>query len=232
MCELGWWSQWWSSLRVVFLFWRSKQERLAILLCFSNILSLFHYPYRWVSNDWWILSDFRCWEDGDLHLRLLANGAHLAVMDAVLTTSIRHRRDASSNHLYCHRCRIALLKSYVDQQLPIEPPVMANELIATGSMLLCERCFGEALTAYQLAHRVHPMRPQSNQKFVRWLMALMPPLRALFMQQWLRQTLGQYLRPWKWFHACATVCMLFAGQLMHGFYNCVFPRFSLDLILE
>lgn len=143
------------------------------------------------------LTDFRCWEDGDLHLRLVANGARVAVMDAVLTTSIRHSRGVSSNHLYCHRCRFALLKRYVDQQLPIEPQVMANELMVIGNLLLGERSFGEALKAYQLAHRVHPIRPQSNQKFVRWLMALLPPPRALLMQHWLRQTLGQYFRSWK-----------------------------------
>lgn len=73
---------------------------------------------------------------------------------------------------------------------------MANELIATGSMLLCERCFGEALTAYQLAHHVHPMRPQSNKNSFAG-MALLPPLQDLLMQQWVRQTLGQYFRPWK-----------------------------------
>ncbi len=143
------------------------------------------------------LSSFRCWEDGDLHLRLVANGARVAVMDAVLTTSIRHRRGASSNHLYCHRCRFTLLKGYVDQQLPIKPSVMANELMVIGNMLLGERCLGEALKAYQLAHRLHPIRPQSNQKFVRLLMALFPPPRALLMQQWLRQALGQYFRSWK-----------------------------------
>ena len=142
-------------------------------------------------------SDFRCWEDGDLHLRLFAGGARLGVTDAVVTMAIRHDRGVSSNHLYCHRCRFAFLKRYVDQQLPIEPPVMANELMLIGNLLFGERCFGEALKAYKLAHRVHPICPQSNQKFVRWLMALLPPPHAILMQQWLRQTFGQYFGSWK-----------------------------------
>lgn len=140
------------------------------------------------------VSDFRCWEDGDLHLRLVASGARLAVMDAVLTTAIRHDRGASANHLYCHRCRLTFLKRYCQQQLPIEPAAMANEFLGIGSLLLGERCYGEALEAFQLAHRAHPIQLKSNQAFVRSLMAILPPPWALLLQHWLRQTLGQYFK--------------------------------------
>lgn len=120
-------------------------------------------------------SSCRCWEDGDLHLRLVAHGARIAVMDDVLTTAIRHDRGASSNHLYCHRCRLAFLKRYAQQQLPIEPAAMANEFLAIGNLLLGERRYGEALEAFQLAHRAHPIQPKSNRALVRRLMAFLPP---------------------------------------------------------
>ncbi|MCP9915849.1 glycosyltransferase family 2 protein [Cyanobium sp. ATX 6F1] len=139
-------------------------------------------------------SSCRCWEDGDLHLRLVAHGARIAVMDDVLTTAIRHDRGASSNHLYCHRCRLAFLKRYAQQQLPIEPAAMANEFLAIGNLLLGERRYGEALEAFQLAHRAHPIQPKSNRALVRRLMAFLPPPLAIMLQQWLRQTLGQYFK--------------------------------------
>lgn len=139
-------------------------------------------------------TDFRCWEDGDLHLRLVAHGARLAVMNAVLTTAIRHDRGASSNHLYCHRCRLAFLERYAHQQLPIEPAAMANEFLVIGNLLLGERCYGEALEAFQFAHRANPIKPISNRALIRRLMAFLPPPLATFLQQWLRQTLGQYFK--------------------------------------
>jgi glycosyltransferase involved in cell wall biosynthesis len=139
-------------------------------------------------------SSFRCWEDGDLHLRLVAHGARLAAMDAFLTTAIRHDRGASSDHLYCHRCRLAFLKRYDQQQLQIDPAALSNEFLIIGNLLLGERCYGEALEAYQFAHHAHPIQLKSNQAFVRWLMALMPPPRALLLQQWLRQALGHYFK--------------------------------------
>ena len=137
-------------------------------------------------------SAFRCWEDGDMHLRLVAHGARMAVLDAVLTTAIRHDRGASANHLYCHRCRLTFLKRYAQQQLPIEPAAMANEFLGIGNLLLGKRCYGEALEAFQLAHRAHPIQPKSNRALVRRLMAFLPPPLAIMLQQWLRQTLGQY----------------------------------------
>lgn len=142
-------------------------------------------------------SSFRCWEDGDMHLRLVAHGARLAAMDAFLTTAIRHDRGASSNHLYCHRCRLTFLKRYTDQQLPVEAAAIASEFMAIGNLLLGESCYGEALEAYQLAHRAHPIHPSSNRPLIRLLLALLPPHLAILLQQWLRQTLGQYFKAQK-----------------------------------
>ena len=137
-------------------------------------------------------SELRCWEDGDLHVRFAAHGARFAVMNEVLTTAIRHDRGASANHLYCHRCRIKFLKQYAQQELPIEPAAMANEFLCIGNLLLWECSYSEALEAFQLAHRAHPIKPRSNRVFVRRLLSLLPPPLATLLQQWLRQTLGRY----------------------------------------
>ena len=136
----------------------------------------------------------RCWEDGDLHVRLAAHGSRFSVMDGILTTSIRHDRGASANHLYCHRCRLAFLKRYGQQELPIEPAAMSYEFLSIGNLLLGERCYLEALDAFRLAHRARPIQPRSNRPFVRRVLALLPAPLATFLQQWLRQTLGQYFR--------------------------------------
>lgn len=137
-------------------------------------------------------SELRCWEDGDLHVRLAAHGARFTVNRGVLTTSIRHDRGASANHLYCHRCRLAFLKRYVQQQLQIETRAMASEFMVVGNLLLGESCYGEALEAYQLSHLSCPIQPRSSRALLRRLMAFLPPPWALLLQQWLRQTLGQY----------------------------------------
>jgi len=128
-------------------------------------------------------SGLRCWEDGDLHVKLAAHGARFAVNSGVLTISTRHNRGASGNHLYCHRCRLTFLKRYAQQQLQIDPADLSNEFLIIGNLLLAQRCYGEAFEAYKFAHHAHPIQLKSNQAFVRWLMALMPPPWALLLQQ-------------------------------------------------
>ena len=137
-------------------------------------------------------SAFRCWEDGDLHLRLVVDGARLAVMDAVLTIAIRHDHGASSNHLYCHRCRLTFLTRYANQQLPIESVALANEFLMIGNLLLAESCYCEALLAYQLSHRTHPLQLASNQASLRSLMSFLSPPWALLLQQSLRHAFGRF----------------------------------------
>lgn len=139
-------------------------------------------------------SELRCWEDGDLHVRLAAYGARFSASNLVLTTALRHDRGASANHLYCHRCRILFLKRYAQQHLPIEPAALANQFLTTGNLLLAECCYREAFEAFQLAYRVHPIQPSSQRASVAAIMALLPPPLAVFLQQWLRQTLGKFFR--------------------------------------
>ena len=67
----------------------------------------------------------RCWEDGDMHLRLALAGARFRAVPDVLCTSIRHARGTSGNRLYCHRCRLAFLKEYARQI----PKIPINDLI-------------------------------------------------------------------------------------------------------
>jgi glycosyltransferase involved in cell wall biosynthesis len=136
----------------------------------------------------------RCWEDGDLHVRLSLYGSRFAVNSGFLTTSIRHDRGASADHLYCHRCRLAFLKRYSQEQLPIHPSAIANEFLVIGNLLLGERSYCEAMEAYQFAHLAHPIQPKSSQQLVHWFMTFLPPPWALMMQQMLRKWLGKYLK--------------------------------------
>ena len=68
---------------------------------------------------------YRCWEDGDMHLRLALAGAKFKTIPHILCTSLRHDRGTSRDHLYCHRCRLAFLKEYSS----ICPASLKNDLV-------------------------------------------------------------------------------------------------------
>lgn len=57
--------------------------------------------------------EHRCWEDGDVHVRLASVGARFRVTHDVLACSPRHKRGTSGDDIYCHRCRLAFLRKYV-----------------------------------------------------------------------------------------------------------------------
>lgn len=77
----------------------------------------------------------RCWEDGDMHLRLALAGARFRAVPDVLCTSIRHARGTSGNRLYCHRCRLAFLKEYARQIPRISREDLIGEIVQTATGL-------------------------------------------------------------------------------------------------
>lgn len=136
-------------------------------------------------------TSLRCWEDGDLHVRLAASGSRFGMVSRILSTSIRHYRGASSNHLICHRCRLRCLRNYLELQLPVGASEMALELLNVGNLLLGEGRITEALHAYHLSCRCHPFRIQSNNPIMRLLVSVLPLHWAILIHHGARQLLGR-----------------------------------------
>jgi len=108
--------------------------------------------------------DLRCWEDGDLHLRLAADGARCHAVVAALSTSRRHGRGASGSHRYCHRCRLEFIRRYIAEGLPISTDVLASELGSLGFLLFSAGDWRLALGAYKLGGRLGLGRATSRNK--------------------------------------------------------------------
>lgn len=90
----------------------------------------------------------RCWEDGDLHVRLGASGARFRSIPDVLAWSPRHGRGAGGNQLYCWRCRLAFLKRYRDYVPQISEKDLCSEVIRAATNLYAQgdkRSVNEAL---------------------------------------------------------------------------------------
>ena len=104
----------------------------------------------------------RCWEDGDMHLRLALAGARFRAVPDVLCTSIRHARGTSGNRLYCHRCRLGFLQEYAKFSPPIDARDLIGEVMQTAAGLYQEGDFSAVDEALNLALRLGWKGPDSG----------------------------------------------------------------------
>jgi glycosyltransferase involved in cell wall biosynthesis len=104
----------------------------------------------------------RCWEDGDMHLRLALAGARFRAIPDVLSFGIRHRRGTSGNELYCHRCRLEFLEKYADYVPRIDAEDLVNEAVINASRLYREGDKANAMRALDLACRFGWKGPESR----------------------------------------------------------------------
>ncbi len=116
----------------------------------------------------------RCWEDGDLHLRLAASGAKFHVVDDVLATSPRHARGASADHLYCHQCRFDFVASYIRDQPLIRDEFLAKEAANLGYLFLAAGKPLRAWRAFSLINSLGCFPPSSENKVVGALLRRLP----------------------------------------------------------
>lgn len=117
----------------------------------------------------------RCWEDGDLHLRLAASGGGVAVVADVLSTSPRHDEGASSSHLYCHQCRLEFAEAYLDEDLPISKEAFAKEFRELGELFLGAKQWKRASRSFSLAERCGIPGSSSQNPAFRWLLSRLRP---------------------------------------------------------
>lgn len=107
----------------------------------------------------------RCWEDGDMHLRLALAGARFRAVPDVLSFGIRHARGTSGSELYCHRCRLEFLESYEGyvpriprQDLLAEVLLNARNLVLEGDEANAGRALDLAMRlGWQGAESKHPL---------------------------------------------------------------------------
>ena len=104
----------------------------------------------------------RCWEDGDMHVRLSASGARFRTIPDVLARSPRHRRGTSGSELYCHRCRLEFLESYETYVPRIPAADLLGEVLLNARNLLLEGDRANANRALDLASRLGWKGPESK----------------------------------------------------------------------
>jgi glycosyltransferase involved in cell wall biosynthesis len=116
--------------------------------------------------------EHRCWEDGDLHVRLAASGAQFQTTSALLAWSPRHKRGTSGSDLYCHRCRLEFLEKYEDYVPRVSREDVMKEAIFAATLLAKE---GDSQTldrALDLAIRLGWRGPESGHPLLAFLAKL------------------------------------------------------------
>jgi GT2 family glycosyltransferase len=104
----------------------------------------------------------RCWEDGDVHVRLAATGARFRCIPDVLAWSPRHGRGAGGNSLYCWRCRLVFLKRYRSYVPRIRKEDLCSEVIRDATNLYAQGDRCSASEALDLAFELGWRGPESR----------------------------------------------------------------------
>lgn len=133
---------------------------------------------------------FRCWEDGDLHLRLALSGAKFISIQKTLTTSLRHSRGTSGSHLYCHRCRLSFLKNYSEMKVKLPKDILVSEIIQNAEWLFQKGDIYSVLCSLRLAEKQGWEGPLTNNR----LLSLLLKIKSSFFKKtaFIIQMLGRY----------------------------------------
>ncbi len=125
--------------------------------------------------------ELRCFEDGDLHLRLGTGGARLVVVPAVLEWSLRHGHGAGANQRYCYQCRLQFLEGYAAALPSRLHAAIALEAERAATMLVRLDDLAGARRAVALARRLGRRVPSTANPVVQ---ALRPFLPATTLLRW------------------------------------------------
>jgi glycosyltransferase involved in cell wall biosynthesis len=129
----------------------------------------------------------RCFEDGDMHLRLALSGARVRRMPLVLETSLRHQDGVSADMAYCHRCRLEFLESYINL-LPARLVYdLATEFLNTAFALVSHGENRLALRSIEICRRLGGCFPQTDNQIIQFLTKFLPDIAILKLQNKARQ---------------------------------------------
>jgi len=131
----------------------------------------------------------RCWEDGDLFVRLAADGARFAVVPEVLATSLRHDRGISNDETLIVESRFRILQNYLENLEPGILPVIQSELEASAKEFLRLGLRKQAGDVVRLCLVHGGTPPTTNNKMLQCCKKFIPPF-------WLLEA-QQYFRRWK-----------------------------------
>ena len=136
--------------------------------------------------------DHRCWEDGDMHLRLALAGARFRAIPDVLSFGIRHNRGTSGSDLYCHRCRLDFLEKYAAYVPRIPAQDLVHEAIVNATRLYSEGDTRNAGRALDLACRLGWKGPETRNAALAalWKIPLVRLRKALFGLQMAKRKRG------------------------------------------
>jgi len=137
----------------------------------------------------------RCWEDGDMHLRLALAGARFRAVPDVLCTSIRHVRGTSGNSRYCNRCRLEFLLEYVKKMPRIDRKDLLFEVLDTSDRMFLDQDFVKMDEALKLAWQLGWKGPETTHPLAR-LLKLIPCFRLakwLFYRQQYARSRAKHL---------------------------------------
>jgi glycosyltransferase involved in cell wall biosynthesis len=119
----------------------------------------------------------RCWEDGDMHVRLAAAGARFRCTPDILAWSPRHHRGAGGDSLYCWKCRLKFLRRYADFTPRISRQDLCSEFIVAARGLCADNDWRSANEALNLAGDFGWEGPKSQHPLLRLLVKI--PSRAV-----------------------------------------------------
>lgn len=136
----------------------------------------------------------RCWEDGDLHLRLAAQGARFQVIPDVLSLSPRHSRGASASHLYCHKCRLEFVEQYLQRKIPINHNSIIKELSDLGYLFLAAKQGRWAWRGYSVLESEGGARANSLNPLFDRLLSCLPVRTGHFLSAWSKLRMGALQR--------------------------------------
>ena len=114
VCQMDWLFE---DSREVYRAWRYEQEQLSqdsLSACVKNPIGVIACVYRRekLKEIGGFKENYRTWEDGDLHVRLAAAGAHFVVVPEILSIGLRHNAGASADHDSVDSDRVRQLVTY------------------------------------------------------------------------------------------------------------------------
>lgn len=128
----------------------------------------------------------RCFEDGDMHLRLALAGARVRRLPIVLETSLRHGEGASTDMAYCHRCRLSFLERYAGLLPNRLTDDLSAEFLKTAFALLSYRDKVLARRAIDSCRALGGAFPRTRSRALKLAAALLPDLAVLQLQEGVR----------------------------------------------